>query len=102
MDCADFRSQLGAQQYFDFVRPPGNPNGLDGDGLACEYNGPDVVQPLPAEPQQAAATETPTVTTTITATSTLPATGGLPLVPLAGASLLVLGVAGLAVRRRIS
>ena len=37
-----------------------------------------------------------------TTTTPLPATGGLLLVPLAGASLLVLGLAGYAIKRRIS
>ena len=185
VDCDDFGSSFGAQQYFDFVSPPGDPNGLDadGDGLACEDGGGAAQPAAPTTTQytdpemtsfefdpeadcstqalinanpfgcfipspetvgseftaattqdavnrglqtQAQACEQPVYlasifaancgvatddtpsevqpapTTMTTATPALPATGGLPLVPMAGASLLVLGVTGYAIKRRVS
>ena len=102
LDCADFASQAEAQAVLD--ADPSDPNGLDADndGIACE-------ETLSAPPTQATQQyEQPVAevvdeeTSSTTTTTPLPDTGGLPLVPLAGASLLVLGVVGLAVRRRIS
>lgn len=107
LDCADFASREEAQAVLD--ADPSDPNSLDadGDGLACEelFSAP----PTQAAPQStltqqqyrqpAVRMATPATQTTTTA---LPATGGLPLAPLAGALMLVLGVAGLAVRKRAS
>ena len=98
LDCADFASQAEAQTVLD--ADPTDPNGLDADndGIACE-------ETFSAPPTQATqqyeqpVSQTPAASQTTTA---LPTTGGLPLAPLAGASLLVLGLAGFAVRRRVS
>lgn len=125
VDCADFASQAEAQAVLD--ADPSDPNGLDADndGTACKG-----VAYSPAEPDVASPPETPdgqqnqqppapiqngTVTyegnggpvratppSTAATTTLLPATGGLPLVPLAGALVLGLSVAGLSVRSRIS
>lgn len=114
LNCIDFATQAEAQATYD--ADPSGPNGLDADddGIACEST-TSVASGTQFEDNSAfidgtdsgaggdtgAAVNQPAAQTT-TATTALPATGGLPLVPLAGASLLVLGVAGLTVRRRIS
>ncbi len=101
LDCADFASQAEAQAVLD--ADPTDPNGLDADndGIACETlaGGGTMEDGTVMGGGTTTATQQPATQTTTTA---LPATGGLPLVPLAGVSLLVLGVAGLAVRRRVS
>ena len=102
LDCADFASQAEAQATFD--ADPSDPNGLDADndGIACEET---FSAPPTQATQQYGQPDTEAVdeeTSNTTTTTPLPDTGGLPLVPLAGASLLLLGVAGLAVRRRVS
>ena len=114
LDCIDFASQIEAQATYD--ADPSDPNGLDADddGIACEST-TNVASGTRFEDNSGfidgggsgaagdtgAAVNQPAAQTTTTTTA-LPATGGLPLAPLAGASLLVLGVAGLAVRSRIS
>ncbi len=105
LDCADFASQAEAQATFD--ADPTDPNGLDADndGIACEetFSAPPTVAAPPMEQDEQPVTQmvTPSQPTTQTTTA-LPATGGLPLLPLAGALMLGLGAFGLAVRRSIS
>ena len=67
---------------------PGETTATDGQHTAVD-------EPNPPAPVVEVPVENPT-------TAALPATGGLPLASLAEASLLVLGVAGLAVRRHVS
>lgn len=105
LDCADFASQAEAQATFD--ADPTDPNGLDadGDGIACEetFSAPPTVAAPPTEQYEQPVTQTVTASQPTTQTTTaLPATGGLPLVPLAGASLLGLGVAVLMLKKRVS
>ncbi len=116
-NCSDFEFQEDAQEVFN--QDTSDPNLLDeddgvDDGIACENlpsrgtgtgatgsqytQQPTATQYAPTTPAEAVDEETSSTTTT----TPLPDTGGLPLVPLAGASLLVLGVVGLAMKRRIS
>ena len=107
-NCGDFEFQEDAQEVFN--QDTSDPNLLDeddgvDDGIACETlpsrgtgtgaTGSQYTQQPIAE---AVDEETPSTTTT----TPLPDTGGLPLMPLAGASLLLIGVATLAVRRHVS
>ena len=100
-NCDEFGgSQAAAQQFLENVTPGDEFNlDADDDGIACEG-----LLSGGAEAPTTTATqyETPDVTTTTTATTALPTTGGLPLMPLAGASLLVLGLTGYAINRRVS
>ncbi len=104
VDCPQL-TQPQAQAIFD--ADPSDPNRLDAynDGIACEDGGgavqpttPTTTQYAPTTPAEAVDEETSSTTTT----TPLPDTGGLPLLPLVGASFLVLGVAGLAIKRHIS
>ena len=114
--CADFASQAepqaGAQAAFDANPADLSSLDADGDGVACEST-TSVASGTQfednsgfiddggseAEGDDGAAVNQPAAQTTPTP---LPDTGGLPLAPLAGASLMVLGLAGFAVRRRVS
>lgn len=102
LDCIDFATQAEAQATYD--TDPSDPNGLDADddGVACESTTSVAAGTEFEDGSRVIAgsgSETPVATTTTTA---LPATGGLPLMPLAGALVLGLGVLGLAVRSRVS
>ena len=112
LDCGDFASQAEAQAVL--VADPSDPNGLDADndGVACEST-TSVASGTQFEDNtgfidgggseaggdDGAAVNQPAAQTT---TTPLPDTGGLPLMPLVGASLLVLGLAGYAIKRRVS
>ena len=118
--CTDFATPAAEAQAAEaqavLDADTSDPNGLDADndGIACESetsstgtvtfednSGYTYGGGSGAGGDTGAAVNQPTAQTTTTTTA-LPATGGLPLVPLAGASLLVLFLAGLAVRRRDS
>ena len=119
-NCEDFDDQGQAQEFS--LGDPGDTNGLDedGDGIVCESlptaapsgNNDTVLIPGVGEStstgtqyeqyEQPIAEAVDEDTSSTTTTTPLPDTGGLPLMPLAGALVLGLGALGLASRSRIS
>lgn len=102
VNCDDFASQFGAQQYYDFNSPPGDPYNLDSDndGLACEElagsdEGDDDSATATAEADEDESTSASA--SADDEAEELPETGGASVLALGAGALLVIG--GLAARR---
>lgn len=106
VNCSDFATQQEAQQFFEQNDPAQDPFNLDAnsDGVACEtLNGngdPGILGAAEAQYQEPdAATRDATLAPDGSPVERTPETGGVAMLPLAGA-LVALGAAGFSLNRR--